>query len=140
MNGLANKLQCIILQNFFMKRSQKTYSLPHLASAIFMMIALLWLTVSVAFIVPAQQKLAQQGKATTTQACTSPDEEECNPFGNTNEEKASGNSTSFSEEYLHDHHAADHFSSIATTIHTSKNSGTYNAFHGEVHVPPPNIA
>ena len=122
-----------------MKQSRKTYSLPQLASAIFMMIALLWLTVCVAFIVPAQQ-LAQQGKATTTQTCTNPDEEESNPFGNTNEEKASGNSTSFSEEYLHDHHAADHFSSTDITIHTSQNSGTYNAFHGEVHVPPPNIA
>jgi cytoskeletal protein RodZ len=123
-----------------MKKSRKTYSLAQLASAIFMMIALLWLTVSVAFIVPAQQQLAQQGKATTTQSCTNPDEEESNPFGNTNEEKASSNSTSFSEEYLHDHHAADHFSSTDVTTHTSKNSGTYNAFHGEVHVPPPNIA
>jgi len=123
-----------------MKRYRKTYTLAHLASAVFMMAALLWLTVSVAFIVPAQQQLNKNVNTSTSQSCTGADEEDNNPFGNTNEEKASSSNSNFSEEYLHDHHSTDHFLSIVARIHNSRNCGTYNAFHGEVHVPPPNIA
>ena len=123
-----------------MNRGNTIYSIAHLASATFMIVALLWLTVSVAFIYPAQQKLAQQDKVENSKACTAAEDDNCDPFGNTNEEKASGSSTSFSEEYLHDHHASDHLISTVSKIHTLKNHGTYNAFHGEVHVPPPNIA
>ena len=122
-----------------MRRTRKTYTLTHLASAVFMMAALLWLTMSVAFIYPAQQQLSGNLN-TTIQICTGAEEDEGNPFGNTNEEKASGNGTSFSEEYLHDHHSADHFVSTGARMHSARNFDTYNAFHGEVHVPPPNIA
>ena len=111
-----------------------------MASAVFMIAALLWLTVSVAFIVPAQLQLNNNISMATSEACNGAEEDDGNPFGNTNEEKASGNGTSFSEEYLHDNHAADHFLSLVTRIHNSRNSGIYNAFHGEVHVPPPNAA
>ena len=124
----------------FMEIRRNTYSIFHFASASFMMLALLWLTVSIAFIYPAQQQFAKEDKAASVQYCAAAEEDEDNPFGNTNEEKASGNNTSFSEEYLHEHHTTDHFSSVDSTIHTSKNCGTYNAFHGEVHVPPPNFA
>ena len=105
-----------------------------------MMAALLWLTVSVAFIVPAQQQINKDVATSTSQSCSGAEEDENNPFGNTNEEKASGNSNTFSEEYLHDHHAADHLFSVVSRIPNARNCGTYNAFHGEVHVPPPNIA
>jgi hypothetical protein len=123
-----------------MKRGNKTYSFFNLASAAFMIVALLWLTVSIAFIYPAQQELAQQDTVENAKSCASSEEDDCDPFGNTNEEKASGSNTSFSEEYLHDHHASDHFISTVSKMHSLKNHGTYNAFHGEVHVPPPNIA
>ena len=104
-----------------------------------MMLALLWLTVSVAFVFPTQQQLAKQDKVFNAESAGTSEDESSNPFGNTNEEKAS-NTNTFSEEYLHDHHSSDHFISIVTRIHNSRNCGTYNAFHGEVHVPPPNIA
>jgi hypothetical protein len=123
-----------------MKGTNKIYTLTHLASAVFMMAALLWLTVSVAFIVPVQQRLNSEFGVNTSQTCNAADDEDCSPFGNTTEEKASGNSGSFSEEYLHSHHSADHFLSLIIRIHNSRNCDTYNAFHGEVHVPPPNIA
>ena len=123
-----------------MKRIRKTYTLAQLASAVFMMAALLWLTMSIAFIYPAQQQLMKQGNTASAEACMSGEEDGCNPFGNTTEEKSSGNNISFSEEYLHNHHSADHFITIVSRIHNSRNCGTYNAFHGEVHVPPPNIA
>jgi len=123
-----------------MKRQRKTYTLAHLASAVFMMAALLWLTVSIAFIIPAQQQLKQNTNIATEQACTAAEEDETNPYGNTTEEKTSGNNNSFSEEYLHEHHTSDDFLSVVTRMHIARNCGVYNAFHGEVHVPPPNIA
>jgi hypothetical protein len=66
------------------------------------------------------------------------EEEAANPFGNTTEEKAP--SSSFSEEFLHDHHKADYFFSIVSQYHNSENDGTYVAYHGELLVPPPNAA
>ena len=43
------------------------------------------------------------------------EEEAANPFGNTTEEKAPS-SSSFSEEYLHDHHKAEYFFSIVLRL------------------------
>jgi cytoskeletal protein RodZ len=123
-----------------MKRSHKTYRLAHLVSAAFMMLALLWLTVSVAFVFPTQQQLAKQDKVINAESSCTTEDDSNNPFSNTTEEKSSSNSSSFSEEYLHNHHTSDDFISVATRIHNSRNCGTYNAFHGEVHVPPPNLA
>ncbi len=70
---------------------------------------------------------------------TDNEEETANPFGNTTEEKAPS-STSFSEEYLHDHHTTDYFFSTVLQYHKCENAGTYIAFHGELLVPPPNVA
>ena len=126
--------------SLLMIRIRKTYSLTHLASAAFMMVALLWLTVSIAFVYPAQQQLAKQEQVGNAKDCATADDDESNPFGNTTEEKASGNANTFSEEYLHDHHVTDHFFSIASQYHKCEDAGTYVAFHGELLVPPPNAA
>ena len=124
-----------------MKNTRKIYNVFQLGSAIFLILALLWLTISIPFVYASQQELAKQNKAANAQSPLSCNEEEAaNPFGNTTEEKAPGNSSSVSEEYLHDNHLAHHFFSIALRYHKSENAGTYNAFHGEVHVPPPNVA
>jgi cytoskeletal protein RodZ len=123
-----------------MKRTHKTHSLSQLVSAAFMILALLWLTVSVAFVFPTQQQLAKQDKQINAESSCTAEDDANNPFSNTTEEKSSSNSNSFSEEYLHDPHTSDDFISVVARIHNSRNCGTYNAFHGEVHVPPPNIA
>ena len=68
-----------------------------------------------------------------------PEEDATNPFGNTTEEKAPSTS-SISEEYLHDHHATDHFFDVFSQYYKRENAGTYIAFHGELLVPPPNAA
>ncbi|MBC7934483.1 MAG: hypothetical protein H7Y86_03865 [Rhizobacter sp.] len=122
-----------------MKKNRKIYSVFQQASAIFLVFALLWLTISIPFVYASQQELAKQNKAANAQFPLSGNEEEAaNPFGNTTEEKAPGNSSSVSEEYLHDNHIAHYIFSIALRYHKSENAGTYNAFHGEVQVPPPN--
>ena len=125
----------------FMKRDKKKYNPFQLASAIFMILALLWLTVSLPFVFDSQQEHARQDKMANAGTPLNGNEEEAaNPFGNTTEEKAPTGSSSLSEEYLHDHHITDHFFSLALQYHKLENAGTYIAFHGELLVPPPNLA
>lgn len=119
----------------------KTYNFLHGVSAVLMILALLWLTISVPFVYAAQQEVAKQNKLSggmTTDA--GGEEDSTNPFGNTTEEKAPTNGSSVSEEYLHDHHKTDYFFSIISQYHKCENAGTYVAYHGELLVPPPNAA
>src|SRR5690349_3553411 len=107
-----------------MTRTRKTYSLRHLASAVFMMTALLWLTISVAFVYAARQHLSRQEQVNNAKDCASAQQDDSNPYGNTTEEKASGNNGTFSEEYLHHHDDVEMFNTVASTIHFSRNFDT----------------
>ena len=140
MNGLDVTLQCIILQHLFMKENRRLYSQFQLVSAVFMIVALLWLTISAPFVYAGQQEISKQEKVASHGSPLAGTEEEANPFGNTTEEKAPTNGSSVSEEYLHDLHKAEYFSSIALRYHKCEKAGTYIAFHGELLVPPPNLA
>ena len=123
-----------------MPGKQKKYNFLQKCSAIFMMVALLWLTVSTPFVFASQQKLAKQDKIADTQSPLSGnDEEAANPFSSTTEEKNPG-STSFSEEYLHDHLVSEYFFSESLQYHKCDNADVYVAFHGELLVPPPNLS
>ncbi|HWN88142.1 MAG TPA: hypothetical protein VNM35_03735 [Chitinophagaceae bacterium] len=121
----------------------KIYNRFHIVSAILMMIALVWLTISVPFILENQKRLAQVSKISLVQSPLAGSEEESgNPIGNNNgtEEKAPKTLNTFSEEYLHDHHKSDHLFSLALQYHKHENAGIYIAYHGEPLVPPPNVA
>jgi hypothetical protein len=122
-----------------MKRYRKIYNPFHLLSAVFMILALLWLTISVPFVYASQQEHASQDKVDNRGSLSGNEEEAANPFGNTTEEK-SPSSSSFSEEYLHDHHSTDCFFPIELQYHKCENADIYHAFHGELLVPPPNAA
>jgi hypothetical protein len=122
-----------------MKGIKNIFTFFQRVSACFMIVALLWLTVSAPFVFAAQQELAKQEKTSNNGSPLSGSEEETtNPLGNTTEEKAPSGSNNFSEEYLHDHHVDDHFFSIDLQYHKCENAGTYVAYHGELLVPPPN--
>jgi|SRR5688572_13532895 hypothetical protein len=121
-----------------MNRSRNTYNAFQIVSSVFMILALLWLTMSAPFVNAGQQLQAKYNTADTGSPLAGTEEEAANPFGNTTEEKAPG--TSFSEEFLHDHHKAEHFLSITAQYHKAENTDLYTAFHGELLVPPPNIA
>ena len=123
-----------------MKRNKRPYSIVQLASAVIMILALLWLTVSTPFVYASQQELAKQHKAASNSTLGGTEEETSNSVGNTTEEKKPSGGTSVSEEYLHNHHTDDHFISPISQFHKSENAAVYNAFHGEVQVPPPNVA
>ena len=118
---------------------RKIYTIGHKVSAVFMMVALLWLTVSTPFVFASQQELAKQHKMADNQSPLSGNEEESNPFGSTTEEKAPG-SNSFSEEFLHDHHITHYFVSVASSYHKCENATTYIAFHSDLLVLTPNVS
>lgn len=123
-----------------MRKNRQTYSSFQLVSSVWMMLALLWLTVSLPFVYIAQQEYAKQEQSANPGFPMGETEEEtANPFGNSTEEKAP-NPTTASEEYLHDHHKSDYFFSVISRQHKWENAATYVAFHGELLVPPPNQA
>ena len=129
------------LSALLMNRRGKPYNFFQLASATFMIMALLWLTVSAPFVFVSQQQVAKENNQAPANSPVSDNEEEAsNAFSNTTEEKNPNSSSSFSEEYLHDHHISDYFFSVASQYHKLENAGTYIAFHGELLVPPPHIA
>lgn len=110
-----------------------------MASAVCLILALLWLTISAPFVYACQQELAKKSKTEQSRAPLAGNEEEtANPFGNNTEEKAPS-SSSFSEEYLHDQHHDAHFFPLTLSYQKCENAGTYVAYHGELLVPPPNV-
>lgn len=122
--------------------TRTVYSTIQKASTIFMMAALLWLTISLPFVYAGQQKIEKlQQTENTGSPLAGNEEESSNPFGNGNptEEKVPGNN-SFSEEYLHDHHKEDGLLTLARQYRSCEDARNYIAFHGELLVPPPNVA
>lgn len=107
------------------------------AGSVFMMLTLVWLTISIPYVYMSKLQLAADGVASVFSPTTHAEEESHNPFGNTTEEKGP-NTNSIAEEYLHDHHGSDNFFSFTSRIYNCTDSGTYHAFHGELLVPPPN--
>lgn len=121
-----------------MKKGNKIFSIAHKVSAVGMILALVWLTISTPFVFAAQQEKAPVQQVTDDMP-VSTEEDTANPFSSTTEEKAPS-STVLSEEYLHDHQHDNYFFSIALRFHKCENADTYIAYHGELHVPPPNAA
>ena len=105
-----------------------------------MILALLWLTISLPFAYANQQLVAKQFASADNAAQPDTEDDSGNPFGNNTEEKAPNSTNTLSEEYLHDHPFTHHIFSALMQYHNYGNDGTYVAFHGELLVPPPNVA
>jgi hypothetical protein len=111
-----------------------------MASAIFMILALLWLTVSAPFVFENQKNIASASGLSSAQSPFAGSEEENGgQSGNTTEEKTPKSLNNFSEEYLHDN-IKDHIFSIGLQYHKHQDADIYIAYHGEPLVPPPNVA
>ena len=123
-----------------MKKQLQSYNLLHRVSAVMMIFALCWLTVSAPFVFERQQEIAKQNNSTLTNLPLATAEEEANPFSGSTEEKAPKTLNSVSEEYLHDSHRSEYLFSLGSQFHKGENAGTYVAYHGELLVPPPNKA
>ena len=140
-NGLAKKNLLTILHHISMKTNRKSYSTWQKISALLMMLALLWLTVSLPFTYASQQEIASKGSIEKKHiSYPTTEEESSNPFSGSEEKAPTNGSSQVSEEYLHDHHKSEYFFSIISTFHKLENAGTYVAFHGELLVPPPNAS
>jgi hypothetical protein len=113
------------------------YTVFQKASAVLMIFALVWLTVSLPVVSESIKELANHEM--TNSSLTGTEEETSNPLNGT-EEKAPTPTSNVSEEYLHEHHKTDPFFLSAAQLHMLENAGTYTAFHGELLVPPPNQA
>ncbi len=119
-----------------MRKRKTIFSVVNQVAAVCMIITLLWLTVSAPFVQAAQQQAALTAM-TGGDGSLPADEDAANPYGNNTEEKAPSG-TSFSEEFLHDHHP-HHFIGEESLQHFgSGNDDLYTAYHGELLVPPPN--
>lgn len=107
-------------------------SLKSVISSLFMMLALLWLTVSTPFVfasAQAQQKEIQKQTGGN---------EDRNPFATTTEEK-NESSVSTLSEYLHDLNSMSHHFIVLTRIYKCHTSDVYYAFHPELLSPPPEV-
>jgi hypothetical protein len=125
-----------------MRRTKKPYSFFQLTSAVFMIAALFWLTISLPFVYDFQKQLEENKivKAEQPAVADTNNEDESNPFGNTTEEKNPNSGNTLTEEYLHELHLHNHFFSIVSSEHQCHHDDTYIAFHGELDVPPPDVA
>lgn len=123
-----------------MKCSPKPNKIAPLLSSIFMVLTLLWLTVSLPFVYDAQQKAAAIKCANATSPGDCDENKSDNPFANTTEEKTSSSSTSLSEEYLHDMDVSELYLAVPSTEYKIEHVATYLAFHGELICPPPDAA
>jgi hypothetical protein len=124
-----------------MKKKNIIYKTPHRIASIFMILALLWLTVSIPFVYSAQQKMAEKEKAALTMhAASEKNGDGSNPFTNTTEEKTpSGAVNILSEEYLHHTDELFHIAGIWLKHTGQYTVAEYIAFHGELLCPPPNF-
>lgn len=111
------------------------YNLKSIATAIFMILLLVWFTVSLPFVAAFQQ---QATSLQTTWPGGQQESDDYNPFGNTTEEKESSGVSSVSEEYLHHNHDLFHNTELFLNHNPSHSVSEYISFHGEMLCPPPN--
>lgn len=112
-----------------MKRLRTNTAPWQIASGIFMVLALLWLSVSTPFVYQSQQQLAAQ-KHTSSSASDN------NPFSNTTEEKSESGVNTISE-YLHEVHSLEHLPLVVAVYYKCHPSELYFAYHPELLSPPP---
>ena len=112
-----------------MKKQKNTFTMGEVLSCLFMIFALLWLTVSLPFVNYAEQV----GKA---QVCDSTDNSNSTQQNLPTEEKTESGSNSLSE-YLHDHHFEMHEGYVINNGFKLSPDDTYLAFHPEQILLPP---
>ena len=114
-------------------KGDKKLSAAGICSALLMVLALGWLTISTPFIYAAQQQYCLSSMVDLEETQT----EEL-PFSNNTEER-SENSTSNISEYLHEMHHNDRPSSLFVKFYKCHPSELYFAFHPELISPPPEL-
>jgi hypothetical protein len=110
------------------KGSQDIYIIRQAASAIFMILALLWLTVSTPFVYAADQSIKMEKQEV--------EEDNGGPLSGSTEEKNESSVNTLSE-YLHDYHQLEHGFTPLAKYFKCHPSDLYFAYHPELISPPP---
>jgi hypothetical protein len=108
------------------------FSIRQIISALFMIMALSWLTISTPFVYAAEQVQKKEVQKQSRNC------ENNNPFSNTTEEKNEGNANTFNE-YLHDLNLMDHYFIDLTRFYKCHPSDLYYEHHPEFISPPPEV-
>ena len=98
-----------------------------------MLLALAWLTISVAFVPSTQQ---QQINSEETTPSNEEEASNSNPFGNGTEEKTENGANTLSE-YLHDYHLLSNNFIFLIQGRKSHPPSLYSDFDPELILPPP---
>lgn len=114
-----------------MKQSQRTYPVRHIVSGLFMIVTLLWLTISTPFVYDAQQSLKKE-----IEKQSKPTKDNTNPFSNTTEEKNESSVNTLSE-YLHEPPCIEKNFITLIRLYKSYPSCIYFEYHPELISPPP---
>lgn len=117
---------------------QKTSVYTH-CTAIFLMLTLAFLTISLPFVYSARQMIAEN-KSLHFAFPSDSNEEDTNPLNGATEEKVSGGIGSVNEEYLHDTHTSDEYLAALCKEYKIEHHATYIAFYGDLICPPPDHA
>ena len=117
-------------------KSSAIYSAKEKIWGMLMILALLWLTISLPFVNDAREQIAKQtASAVPLDDTPSENSEESNALNNSIEEKSSGNS--ILEEYLHHTHDGIIPENPRLSHIDPHSYDLYIAFHGELLSPPP---
>lgn len=122
----------ITFVHFYMNQRPTTYPLYKLFTALFLILTLGWLTISLPFVYNAQQHASEISPSKGEDNSTS--NNNFNPFSNTTEEKTPDQV----QEYLHAQNEHLDFQTKNLDHLDTHACKVYIAFHGELLCPPPN--
>jgi hypothetical protein len=120
-----------------MKFRQQT-SIYTFITAIFLMLALAFLTISLPFVYGARQMISVEN--TLNFPAQENDCDDNNPLTGATEEKTGSNMGSVNEEYLHETHSAEEYLAALCKEYKIEHHATYIAFYGDLICPPPDHA
>jgi hypothetical protein len=107
-------------------------------TAIFLMLTLAFLTISLPFVYSARQIIAENKSLTCSFPVDTNDcEDRSNPLNGATEEKTSGGLGSVNEEYLHEAHSSEEYLAALCKEYKIEHHATYIAFYGDLICPPP---
>lgn len=115
-----------------MNHKTQIYSQKHIFASIFMLLALVWLTVCLPYVNESRQLHNQIENL----GAEEPEVETTNPLANTNEERAEGGNSLLSE-YLHNLYMMEHNFITLTSYYKCHPSDLYHAYHPDLLIPPP---
>ena len=118
-----------------MKHSRKQAKTRRVVSSVFLMLTLIWLTVSLPFI--SQSREGAGCAATAFNFAGDCEDETEKSIPNTAEEKTPNNANPLSEEYLHSAHPFEPHPDLLSKQYRPEASEIYLTFHGELISPPP---